>query len=161
MNQTTDAATTAATGDTDPLDRIDKSIDIDADAATVFGLISRPGWWINQGTIDPDPELRHEGDLTVVVHPEYGEFRLETVASEPPNRVAFRWHHDKPDDGKKRSTLVEFTIRDRAEGGVVLNVVESGFAGLQKPRAEWLQDRANNDAGWDTELAAAQAFLAA
>lgn len=143
----------------DPLDRIDKSIDIDADAESVYALISRPGWWINNGTIDPDPELRVEGDSTIVVHPEYGEFRLETVTSEPPTSVAFRWHHALPDDGIARSTLVEFTIEDRTAGGVTLHVIESGFSGLSKPRSEWLQDRLNNDSGWDTELAAARAFV--
>lgn len=150
---------TTDTSEIDPLDRIDKSIDIDASAEAVFALVSRPGWWINDGTIDPDPELRADGEFTVVVHPEYGEFRFETVTSEPPRNVAFRWHHALPDDGIARSTLVAFTIEDRAAGGVTLRVVESGFSGLHKPRSEWLQDRSNNDAGWDTELAAARAFV--
>lgn len=42
---------------------------------------------------------------------------------------------------------------------MTLHVVESGFSGLQKPRSEWLQDRSNNVAGWDTELAAARSFV--
>jgi uncharacterized protein YndB with AHSA1/START domain len=143
----------------DPLDRIDQSIEIDATADTVFRLISRPGWWINEGTVDPEPDLRVEGDVTVVTHPKYGEFRLSTVASEPPTYVAFRWHHALPDDGKKRSTLVEFRIEQRDGGGVLLRVAESGFSGLQKPREEWLADRSNNVEGWTTELAAAREFV--
>ena len=39
--------------DLDPLDRIDRSIDIDAPAARVWSLVSRPWWWINEGTVDP------------------------------------------------------------------------------------------------------------
>ena len=144
----------------DPLDRIDQSIDIDATAETVFALVSRPGWWINEGAVDPEPDLRVEGDVTVVPHPPYGEFRLATVTSEPPNHVAFRWHHDQPDDGIKRSTLVEFRIEPRP-GGVTLHVAESGFSQLRKPREQWLADRANNDQGWATELAAARAFVEA
>lgn len=154
----TDARATSAT-EIDPLDRIDKSIDIDASAERVFELVSRPGWWINEGTIDANPDLRQEGELSIVTHPEYGEFRLETVVSEPPTYVAFRWHHRLPDDGKQRSTLVEFRIEPRAGGGVVLSVAESGFAGLQKPRQEWLKDRSDNDKGWDIELAAARSFV--
>ena len=143
----------------DPLDRIDQSIDIDATADTVFGLVSRPGWWITNGTVDADPDLRQEGDVTVLTHPEHGEFRLQTVAYEPPGYVAFRWHHRLPDDGVQRSTLVEFRIEPRDGGGVALHVAESGFSRLHKPREQWLQDRAGNDKGWATELAAARTFV--
>lgn len=146
----------------DPLDRIDKSIDIAATAEKVFAIVSRPGWWINDGTaVDPDPDIRTEGGFTIVTHPEHGEFRFETVTSEPPNYVALRWHHALPDDGKKRSTLVEFRIEANDAGGVRLNVIESGFSRLQKPRADWLGDRENNVRGWDAELAAARTFVEA
>ncbi|MHA3703108.1 ATPase [Jatrophihabitans sp. YIM 134969] len=157
-----DTDTTTVTPDVDgldPLDRIDKSIDIDASAEEVFALVSRPGWWINTGSIDPAPDLRSDDDLTVLTHAEYGEFRLQTVERRSPSYVSFRWHHRLPDDGKHRSTLVEFHIRDRAEGGVTLRVVESGFTALQKPREEWLEDRSDNDTGWDMELGAARTFL--
>jgi len=148
------------TTEVDPLDRIEKSIDIAATAEKVFALVSRPGWWINDGTaVDPEPDIRSEDGFTVLTHPEYGEFRFETVASEPPSFVALRCHHDVPDDGKKRSTLVEFQIEPRAGGGVRLDVIESGFSGLQKPRADWLQDRENNVRGWDAELEAARRFV--
>jgi len=143
----------------DPLDRIEKSVVIDASAEKVFELVSRPGWWINDGAIDPKPDVRQEGDLAVVTHPEYGEFRLQTVASEPPRYVAIRWHHQLPDDGARRSTLVEFRVEPRHAGGVTLSVVESGFSRLQKPREEWLRDRSGNDEGWETELAAARTFI--
>ncbi len=146
----------------DPLDRIDKPIDIDATAEKVFALVSRPGWWINDGTaVDPDPDIRTQDGFTILTHPEYGEFRFETVASEPPTYVALRWHHDQPDDGTMRSTLVEFRIEPNASGGVRLDVTESGFSHLQKPRAEWLVDRENNVRGWDAELEAARVFVEA
>lgn len=152
---------TTTTTDVDPLDRIDKSIEIDASAEKVFALVSRPGWWINDGAIDPEPELRQEGEVTVVTHARHGEFRLAAVACEPPSYVAFRWHHRLPEDGRQRSTLVEFRIEPREGGGVTLSVAESGFAGLQKPREEWLRDRSDNVEGWDTELAAARTHLEA
>ncbi|SHH11067.1 Activator of Hsp90 ATPase homolog 1-like protein [Jatrophihabitans endophyticus] len=152
---------TATTSGLDPLDRIEKSIDIDAPASTVFALVSRPGWWINNGEVDAEADLRRDGDVWVVTHPEHGEFRFETIESTPPSYVAHRWHHRLPDDGVDRATLVEFRIEDRPGGGVRLSVVESGFSLLHKPREQWLADRADNDRGWDTELAAARDFVTA
>ena len=143
----------------DPLDRIDKSIDIDASAARVWELVSRPGWWINQGTIDPDPDVHQEGDLTVLRHPQFGEFRLRTVEVDPPSYVAFRWIHRATEERDERSTLVEFRIEERAAGGVTLKVAESGFSQLSDDRAVWLADRTDNVEGWDTELDAARAFV--
>ncbi len=150
---------THGTTEIDPLDRIDKSIDIDADAHRVFALVSRPGWWINDGQIVPDPDLRQEGDVMVLTDPTHGEFRLETIEARPPAYIAFRWHHRLPDDGIARSTLVEFTITERTGGGVTLAVAESGFSTLQKPREEWLEDRRDNVEGWDLELTAARTHI--
>ena len=151
MNNTVQEAT-----ELDPLDRIEKSIPIKANAEKVFDVVSRPGWWINGGdAIDTEPQLRQEGDLTVVTDPTHGEFRLQTVESDPPHYIAFRWHHRLPDDGIKRSTLVQFRLEPQADG-VLLKVVESGFSRLQKPREEWLQDRTDNTSGWELELGLAR-----
>lgn len=149
---------TAGTAEIDPLDRIDKSIDIDASAEKVWDLVSRAGWWINDGTVVAEPELRQEGEVTVVTHQEYGEFRLLTVETDRPRYVAFRWLHAATDDRPERSTLVEFRIVSRGDG-VTLSVAESGFSGLSPDRAVWLADRSGNVEGWDTELAAARAFV--
>ena len=45
----------------DELDRIDRSIEIDATAEKVWGLVSRPGWWINSRTIVSNQDVRHAG----------------------------------------------------------------------------------------------------
>jgi uncharacterized protein YndB with AHSA1/START domain len=141
--------------DLDPLDRIDRSIDIDAPAERVWDLVVRPGWWINEGAVDPEPEIRTEGDTTVLVHPTYGEFRLRTVESRPPSYVAYHWL----DLGVDQPTLVEFRIEPRPGGGVTLSVTESGFSRLGKSREEWLQHREGNDEGWRDELAAAKTYV--
>ena len=76
----------------DELDRIDRSIDIDAPAERVWALISQPGWWINDGTIDPDQAVDRESDDVVVVHhDEHGDFRIRTVELDQPRYAAFRW----------------------------------------------------------------------
>ena len=143
------------TADLEALDRIDRSIDIDAPADRVWDLVTRPGWWINEGSVDPDPDLRTDGETTVVVHPTYGEFRLVTVASRPTSYVAYQWL----DAGVESSTLVEFRIEPRQGGGVTLSVTESGFSRLGKSREEWLRHRQGNDEGWRDELAAARAYV--
>lgn len=136
-------------------DRIERRIDIDAPADTVYALVSRPGWWINESEVDPDPELREEDGLTVLVHPTYGEFRLRTLTEEPPRYVAFTWIDNV---APQAGTTVEFWIDERP-GGVTLRVAESGFTGLQKERAAIAHQVEENTAGWEAELAAAQRFV--
>jgi uncharacterized protein YndB with AHSA1/START domain len=153
----TEQRTTEVTG-IDPLDRIDKAIDIDASPERVWDLVSRPGWWINDGTVDAEPDVRQEGEVTVVRHARHGEFRLLTVAAERPSYVAFRWLHAATDERPERSTLVEFRIAPQG-AGVRLSVAESGFSSLSPDRSVWLADRMGNVEGWDTELAAARTFV--
>ena len=143
-----------AATDLDPLDRIDRSIEIDAPAERVWDLVTRPGWWINEGSVDPDPDIRVDGSTTVLTHPKYGEFQLETVESRPPSYIAYRWL--EPDMGGA-GTLVEFRIEPRGDG-VTLSLAESGFSQLGKPREEWLKRREGNVEGWRDELNAAKVF---
>lgn len=141
------------------LDRIARRIDIDAPAERVWELVVRPGWYINDGEVEPEPDLRQEGDVTVVRHPSLGEFRFRTVELDKPRYAAFRWIGTPFRDDATPSTLVEFWIDERDAGGVTLRVVESGFSSLADDPAAWLKEREGNDKGWLTELAAAKAFV--
>jgi uncharacterized protein YndB with AHSA1/START domain len=143
------------TTDLDPLDRIDRTIDIDATAERVWDLVTRPGWWINEGAVDDDPDVRVDGATAVVTHPKFGEFRLETVEARPPSYIAYRWLEP---DTAGAGTLVEFRIEPRGDG-VTLLVAESGFSQLGRSREEWLKRREGNDAGWREELQAAKVFV--
>ena len=137
------------------LDRIERSIDIDASAEKVWSLITRPGWWINDGDVDPDPEVRREGDFDVVSHPTHGEFRFQTLERDEPHHIAYLWVDNvAPEAG----TTVEFWIEDRT-GGVTLRVVESGFSKLQKDRAAIDNQIRENTHGWELELEAAKRFV--
>ena len=138
----------------DELDRIERKIDIDASAERVWALISRPGWYINQGAVVNNPVLETDGDFTVLRHPEHGDFRIRTLSLEPPRYAAFRWLGEGPE-----STLVEFWITERDGGGITLGVAESGFSSLGDDPAEWLRKREENVEGWEQELAAAAAFV--
>ncbi|MFJ8691395.1 SRPBCC family protein [Streptomyces roseolilacinus] len=141
------------------LDRIARQIDIDAPAERVWELVARPGWYINDGVVDAEPDLRYEGDVAVVRHPSLGEFRFRTVELDRPRYAAFRWIGTPFRDEASPSTLIEFWIDERDGGGVTLRVVESGFSGLADDPAAWLKEREGNDKGWLTELAAAKAFV--
>ncbi|MDT0401186.1 SRPBCC family protein [Streptomyces edwardsiae] len=154
MNDTTYTDTELA-----ELDRIARQIDIDAPAERVWELIARPGWYINDGAVDAEPDLRHEDDVTVVRHPSLGEFRFRTVELDKPRYAAFRWIGTPYRDDSAPSTLVEFWIDERDGGGVTLRVVESGFSTLADDPAAWLKEREGNDKGWLTELAAAKTFV--
>jgi uncharacterized protein YndB with AHSA1/START domain len=136
------------------LDRIERSIDIDASAETVWPLIERPGWWINEHDVEPDPEIRWESDeVAVVVHEKWGEFKIVRLESAPPRYISWRWiEHD--DAG----TLVEFWVDDRP-GGVTLKVVESGLAGLGKDSDALREHHKGNSEGWESQLAAAKRFV--
>ncbi|WP_030226293.1 SRPBCC domain-containing protein [Streptomyces sp. NRRL WC-3626] len=154
MNDTTYTDTELA-----ELDRIARQIDIDAPAERVWELIARPGWYINDGEVEAEPDLRREGDVTVVRHPSLGEFRFRTVELDKPRYAAFRWIGTPYRDDSAPSTLVEFWIDERDGGGVTLRVVESGFSTLADDPAAWLKEREGNDKGWLTELAAAKTFV--
>ena len=140
------------------LDSIARRIDIDAPADRVWELIARPGWYVNDGTVEAEPDLRYEGDVAVVTHPGQGEFRFRTVQLDKPRYAAFRWL-STPFRAVSEGTLVEFWIDDRAGGGVTLRVLESGFSALSEDPATWLKEREGNDRGWTEELAAGKAFV--
>jgi uncharacterized protein YndB with AHSA1/START domain len=140
------------------LDSIARQIDIDAPADRVWELIARPGWYVSDGTVEAEPDLRYEGDVAVVTQPGLGEFRFRTVQLDKPRYAAFRWL-GTPFRAVSEGTLVEFWIDDRAGGGVTLRVLESGFSTLSDDAATWLKEREGNDRGWMEELAAAKAFV--
>jgi uncharacterized protein YndB with AHSA1/START domain len=137
------------------LDRIERSIDIDASAEKVWSLITRPGWWINEGDVDADPELSKEDDYDVLVHPKHGTFKFATLERDEPRHIAYHWVDNvAPEAG----TTVEFWIEDRP-GGVRLRVVESGFSTLKKDRAAIDNQIKENSHGWEIELDAARRFV--
>ena len=134
------------------LDRIEREVFIGASAEVVWGLVSQPGWWINDGTVVAH-RVEEREDHVVVHDPTHGAFAVRTVSSTPPRHVAYRWLGD---DAGAATTLVELWIAD-VRDGVVLRVVESGFStlpGTLEQRHRLYQDNAE---GWDTELAAALA----
>jgi len=144
----------------DVLDRIERQIDISATAERVWELISRPGWYINDGAVI-EHRIDRSGDLDVVHDPVHGSFPIRTVRLDPPRYAAYRWASTtagtSPDGDS--STLVEFWIEDNAAGGVTLRVVESGFSALAVSADERRRSFDGNTEGWRIELAAAKSFV--
>lgn len=144
----------------DSEDRIEREIEIDAPAERVWQLVSRPGWWVNDGEI-VDHEIERIGDLDVVHDPRHGKFPIRTEHLDPPRYAAFRWMAGEPGDQSYEgaSTLTEFWIADRGDRGVTLRVVESGFAALESSTEDRRRRLDENTEGWELELAAARASV--
>ena len=76
---------------------------------------------------------------------EHGRYSMRVVSFEPPTHFAWRWSRDPGVDiDSGVSTLVEWTLSPRGDGGTTLKLRESGFV-----RSE---DRAMNSDGWTEEL---------
>lgn len=143
-------------------DSIERSIDIDASQERVYQLVSRPGWWINEGAVT-DNQVVTDGDVSTVTHAKYGAFRIRTVEQDPPRYVSFRWlGGDRANEALEAvpGTLVEFRIEQRA-GGVTLRVLESGFSALPVSDEARRKNVEANTTGWEQELEAARAFVEA
>lgn len=76
------------------------------------------------------------------------------VRLEPPRYAAYRWASGFPGEepGEANATLVEVSLAER-DGGVVVRVVESGFAGLRGGRTFRDARHEDNVAGWAMQLA--------
>lgn len=147
------------------LDSISRQIDIEASAEKVWSLITRPGWYVNDGTVLDDSNTRVETaadgtEIAVVTHPTMGEFRFRTVELDEPRYAAFRWL-GTPYRDVTEGTLVEFWIKENPAGGVTLEVLESGFSTLSDDPAVWLKEREGNDNGWAMELEVAKTYAEA
>ncbi|MBU9766503.1 ATPase [Mycobacterium sp. TNTM28] len=137
-------------------DRIEREITIDAPAQRVWDLVSEPGWYINDEQIT-EHRIDRDGDVAIVTDPTHGRFALRTVTLDAPRYAAFRWHIDA-DDPDSSSTLVEFWITPTSSG-VVLRVVESGFASLAEPEADRRSRFDDHSDGWALELGLAEQYL--
>ncbi len=82
----------------------------------------------------------------------HGRYAVTIEAFEPPRFIAWRWAREpgKP-LAETDTTLVEWRLTPRDDGGTTLHLRESGF------KAE--EYRRDNDGGWDEELGELVEFL--
>jgi uncharacterized protein YndB with AHSA1/START domain len=146
-------------------DTIERDIFIAAPAGKVWELVSVPGWWINDGTLDLDSVERLAGDRAVVHHPGAGDLLVERLEADAPRTATFRWlvsgaEVRRPDAAEDQFlyTRVTFTLTPEP-GGTRLTVTESGFAAAAMEEKARHRAYADNCAGWEIELDAARAYL--
>jgi len=138
-------------------DRIEKEIFLRAPLQKVWSALTDHrefGRWFGvllESAFRPGETVR--GQLTIRG---YEHLRLEMFIEriESPSRFSYRWHpyavDPKRDYSNEPPTLVEFELRE-VDGGVRLNVVESGFSRLPaERRAEAFR---MNESGWAAQLA--------
>lgn len=134
-------------------DAIEREIFIHASIQRVWSLVSRVGFWVGD-------ELHFdyqgdEGDLVVIETENYGSFPVLVERLAAPTYAAYRWASGYPGSApvEGNSTLVEFTLHER-DGGVLVQVRESGFAKLQVAEAVRQSLYADNVGGWAAQLQA-------
>jgi uncharacterized protein YndB with AHSA1/START domain len=83
---------------------------------------------------------------------------LHIVEVTPPRRLAFRWNPLPGKEFADLTTLVEFTLTE-ADGGVLLEIVESGFDSI--PEEHRTSAFGNNSEGWAIQLDLIGRYVAA
>jgi uncharacterized protein YndB with AHSA1/START domain len=146
-------------------DTIERDIFIAAPIEKVWELISVPGWWINDGTLDLDSVERLADDRAVVHHPHAGDLLVERLGADAPRTATFRWlvsgaEGRRPDAAEDQFlyTRVTFTLTPELSG-TRLAVTESGFATAAMEEKARRRAHADNSEGWEIELGAARAYL--
>ena len=80
-------------------------------------------WFSDRAELDTKP-----GTFGWLEWEQHGRYPLRVEAVEPPNRISWSWsHNDGGEFDSEMSTLVEWTLSEREEGGTLLELRESGF----------------------------------
>lgn len=131
---------------------IEKRLELDCSPEDVWRALTDPtevaGWFGDSAEFSPSP-----GSQGWFGWQEHGKFAMQVEHFEPPHRFVWRWARqaDKPLE-ETESTLIEWTLIRRHDGGTTLLLKESGFVTEEY--------RKLNDGGWDEELGDLSEFLA-
>lgn len=128
-------------------DEIKQEIDIDAPVATVWPLVSMPGWWICEGKIDPSI-IEDRGDHAIVG----GAFKIgyDMGQTEEGTRAGFTWEWINDSDRPK--TEVVFDVTALPAGGTRVQLVESGLKNGAGSEELLNRHYEENNAGWAEQL---------
>jgi uncharacterized protein YndB with AHSA1/START domain len=150
--------TTTPTPGPTTTDRIEDEVRLHAPRARVWRALTTPdelGAWFGANlagaTIAPGAQV--VGPFTIPGH-EHLSFEVTIEEMVPEQRFAWRWHPGATDASvdlaTEPRTLVTFTLDDTPDGGTLLRVVESGFAGLASARRT--AALLGNTRGWASQL---------
>jgi len=130
---------------------IERTLELKAPRERVWRALTDPAeiarWFPQRAELD----LRPGGDGTFFWEG-YGSYAVRVEAVDPPSYFACRGAK-QPDVGidAGETTLVEWWLDERPDGGTTLRLRESGFT---RP-----EDRAGNEEGWTEELGELLALL--
>ena len=97
-------------------------------------------WFPERAEFDPRP-----GSIGWLEWEKHGRYPLRVERVEPPHHLSWSWSHGPGlAFDEEKSTLVEWTLSEREEGGTLLELRESGF------RSD--KDYGENQRGWTSEL---------
>ena len=130
---------------------IEKTLELEQSPADVWRALTDPtavaGWFGDSARFSP--ELGGEGWFGWEKH---GRFAMRVEVFEPPTRFAWRWAREAGKSlDETHSTLVEWILVPRDDGGTTLMLKESGFVSEEY--------RKLNDGGWNEELGHLLDFL--
>lgn len=134
------------------IDAIQRTLELEAGPDRVWKALTSAdelaSWFGDSAELDPG--LGGEGWFG---WESFGRAAVRIEAFEPETRLVWRWARESntPLD-QARSTLVEWTLIPRPDGGTTLKLEESGF--------EREQDREDNVGGWKHELGDLEDHLA-
>lgn len=133
-------------------DIIERTLELQASPGEVWRALTEPaglaGWFSDRA------EVHLKGDEGCFEWDEHGRYAMRIEACEPMTRFAWRWARDPGVPLEQSpSTLVEWSLTPREDGGTTLFLRESGFK-----RDE---DRQQNEGGWTAELGELVELLAA
>ena len=123
---------------------ITRALEFGSDIDRVWRALTDPSeiakWFSDRAEFDATP-----GSLGWLEWDEHGRYPLRVEAVEPPHRISWSWSHDADREfDQEKSTLVEWTLTEREEGGTLLELRESGFLSEAGYR--------ENQDGWTAEL---------
>lgn len=130
---------------------IEKKLELAQSPADVWHALTDPtevaGWFGETAEFEAKPG--GEGYFGWQSH---GRFAMRIETFEPPTRLVWRWGReaDKP-LSETHSTVVEWTLLTREDGGTTLLLKESGFATEESQK--------DNTRGWEQELGELVGYL--
>jgi uncharacterized protein YndB with AHSA1/START domain len=131
---------------------IEKKLELQQSPATVWSALTDPAQvatWFGE-TASFEARAGGEGYFGWQSH---GRFAMRIEAFEPPRRLVWRWGREADRSlAETHSTVVEWTLLAREDGGTTLLLKESGFATEQSHQ--------ENTAGWNHELDELVEYLA-
>lgn len=129
---------------------IERTLELDAPIERVWKAISEADelarWFPDRAEFSATPG--HVGRFS---WDEHGEGAVVVVDVDPPHRLSWRWQSSMERSFDEYSTLVEWTLTPREDGGTTLHLRESGFDNTKHLE--------QNTGGWKEELRQLAALL--